>query len=79
MITTMLFDNELSKSGTWKGAMKFNGIRTAMIRCSNNHIDSLSYHTIADDGAVSPSFVCAHLGCNFHEYIKLDGWKPSAI
>lgn len=31
-------------------------------------------HQIAADGVVHPSVVCTHLGCRFHEFVKLQGW-----
>ena len=31
-------------------------------------------HTIAPDGTVSPSMVCTHDGCDFHEFIKLENY-----
>jgi hypothetical protein len=48
-------------------------------RCPNGHIGVLDDHTIADDGAVSPSVVCPRKGCAFHENIILDGWKQNVI
>jgi hypothetical protein len=36
-------------------------------------------HTIAEDGAVSPSVICPRAedeGCTFHEFVKLLDWKP---
>lgn len=44
-------------------------------RCPNGHIGSLDAHRIAGDGTVSPSVVCQHPGCSFHEFIRLDGWE----
>lgn len=39
-----------------------------------------SNHTVADDGTVSPSDICAHAdkGCTFHEFIVLDDWNRPA-
>jgi len=62
------------KPGTWKGGSRPEG-RTALFACSNGHIGSLSDHDIADDGTVLPSVVCPHEGCDFHEFIKLEGWQ----
>lgn len=59
---------------SWKGAM-MNGIRKATFVCPNGHQSSISKHTIADDGTVKPSVVCAYEGCTFHEHIKLVGWN----
>jgi hypothetical protein len=66
-------DDEL-KPNTWKGGQTPGG-RTALFKCPNGHIGSLSGHEIAEDGTVSPSVVCPHEGCDFHEFIKLGGWK----
>lgn len=66
-------DNDLLP-GTWKGGNSPYG-RTALFCCSNGHIGSLSNHEIAEDGTVTPSVVCPHEGCNFHEFIKLEGWQ----
>lgn len=35
---------------------------------------SVEVHAVADDGAVSPSFVCTVPGCLFHTFIRLAGW-----
>lgn len=32
-------------------------------------------HTIAPDGAVTPSLVCPY-DCGFHEHVRLEGWTP---
>ncbi len=50
------------------------GGATAMMACSNGHVASLSDHEIAADGSVTPSVVCPETGCDFHEYVKLNGW-----
>ena len=34
-------------------------------------------HSISSDGIVSPSLVCTHEGCDFHEHVQLEGW-PNA-
>jgi hypothetical protein len=46
-----------------------------MYQCPNGHIGSLDDHEIADDGTVSPSVVCPHVGCGFHDNIKLADWN----
>lgn len=35
-------------------------------------------HQIADDGTVSPSLVCTHEPCDFHEFVQLVGWPDAA-
>lgn len=32
-------------------------------------------HEIDIDGIVSPSVVCDSVGCTFHEFVQLQGWK----
>jgi hypothetical protein len=29
---------------------------------------------VADDGTVSPSYVCPFPPCTFHLFVRLDGW-----
>ena len=48
---------------------------SATFVCSKGHFGRLTEHTIAADGAVSPSVECFVPGCGFHENIKLIGWK----
>ena len=59
--------------GSWKGGQTPTG-RTALFKCPNGHIGSLSDHTILESGLVMPSVVCPHEGCDFHEHIRLEGW-----
>ena len=47
---------------------------SAMAICPNGHEGSLDDHTIAKDGAVTPSVVCPEKKCGFHDYIQLEGW-----
>lgn len=70
---TISFDPDY-KPLTWKGGKAWNG-KTALVTCSNGHTATLSDHVIADDGTVSPSLVCPYAGCDFHEFVRLDGWK----
>jgi hypothetical protein len=51
------------------------GRQQVITRCANGHIGSLGNHRIAADGTVSPSVVCQHPGCNYHEFIRLEDWK----
>lgn len=64
------------RAGTWKGLKTGTG-RSASFTCPNGHVGTLSDHTIADDGSVSPSVVCPYENCDFHEYIQLEGWSPT--
>ena len=64
-------------NGTWRGFNR-DGHRAAYFRCPKCEfragLGHDSNHAIAIDGAVSPSVVCDGDGCDFHEYIRLDGW-----
>ncbi len=65
--------------GVWKGARLVDGTRSASVSCSKcGRPASLTDHTIADDGAVSPSLVCPYDGCDFHDYVILKDWDPSS-
>ena len=69
--------NDLSLNpGTWRGIERSEGKeRSAIVRCSNGHIGRLWDHEIASDGVVTPSLVCPEDECDFHEWVKLVGWK----
>ena len=58
-------------SGTW--CISPDVPDNVLFKCPNGHIGILD-HDIADDGTVSPSVICMHDGCEFHEFIVLDGW-----
>lgn len=65
--------------GTWR-AIKRDGVPSANLACPRcGYRAGLGHgtnHEIAPDGTVSPSVVCDTPSCSFHEYIKLEGWKP---
>jgi len=68
------------ESGTWwRTLAKDTGEMTAWFRCPNGHFGTLSDHSIASDGTVSPSVVCPEKGCKFHENIKLEDWNASGV
>jgi hypothetical protein len=46
----------------------------ASMTCPNGHGLVLRNHRIAPDGAVSPSVVCPNPQCDFHEFVRLEGW-----
>jgi hypothetical protein len=63
--------------GCWHGGRKSDGTRTATLQCPGcGKVASMSQHTIEPDGTVSPSAVCPYEGCTFHQWIRLEGWKP---
>lgn len=53
--------------------------RSANMVCPQGHPFSLIDHTIAKDGKVSPSVVCPDGECNFHEFVKLEGWTSVMV
>ena len=67
---------------TWRYLLHELG-KSASIVCSNGHYGIITDHTIAEDGTVSPSIICQGYRegriiveeCNFHEFIKLEGWE----
>jgi hypothetical protein len=65
-------DTQLS-NGTWN-VYEHNDFYTVLFKDTHGHVGSLTDHQITDDGTVSPSVVCSHYGCDFHEWIILDGW-----
>lgn len=49
----------------------------ALVTCSQGHTSRMTVriHAVADDGTVSPSYVCPIDGCAFHDFVRLDGWQ----
>lgn len=63
--------------GTWKGLALTDGGCSASFTCPRcENLAVLTGHHIDDSGKVSPSVVCPAEGCDFHEYIQLEGWRP---
>ncbi len=76
-MTMAYLQNNDHTPGTWKGLKTPEG-RKASFTCPKcGQLGSLSDHDIAPDGTVTPSVVCPHEGCTFHENIKLEGWQAS--
>jgi hypothetical protein len=67
------YDEKLTNN-TWSLWQLSSGRYSVVTRCPNGHIGTLD-HDIAADGTVTPSVVCQRDGCNYHEFIKLDGWS----
>jgi hypothetical protein len=44
--------------------------------CSRAHEGLIDEHEIAADGTVTPSVVCTESGCDFHDFVRLEGWAP---
>jgi hypothetical protein len=51
----------------------------AEVTCSHGHGIALRGHTIEADGRVVPSIVCRTPGCDFHEIVRLEGWRAGRI
>ena len=49
---------------------------TALVKCGNGHISSLSQHKITGDGTVTPSLDCPTELCGWHEHVRLLDWPP---
>lgn len=66
-----------TQKGTWIGGRQGGtNKRTALITCPKcGQFVSLSTHSIADNGDVTPSLVCPHYGCDFHENVTLADWS----
>ena len=62
---------------TWKGLKEYGGQRSATVTCANGHTCTLTDHTIKEDGSVSPSLVWPYDGCDWHEWVKLEGWQSN--
>jgi hypothetical protein len=63
------------KPGEYRRAKDSDGKRCAVCCPSCGHRSSLgNKHEIAPDGSVSPSYVCTHDGCGFHENVVLDDY-----
>ena len=76
LLEALLHDRFALPPLTWRGARQADGVRTAIAVCRFGHQASLSKHTIAADGAVTPSVVCPTANCSWHEVVKLIGWEP---
>lgn len=59
----------------WGRGKKDDGSITALVKCPGcDRRASLSDHEIRHTGEVFPSLVCPYDGCEFHEFVKLEGW-----
>jgi len=59
---------------TWHFERDYRSRLAPVVVCSNGHESTMTTHTVAADGTVSPSMVCPVEGCQFHEYVQLEGW-----
>lgn len=52
-------------------------VKTAICVCpACDRPFSLVNHRISEQGRPSPSVVCPHPGCSYHEMVVLEGWTP---
>lgn len=66
--------DEMGKKGTWKEKRAVDS-RFVFLSCPGcGQTASMSDHSIADDGTVTPSVVCP-FECGFHDYVKLLDWS----
>lgn len=66
---------DTSTPGTWR-QLDDQGKRSASINCPQcGRGGTLTDHEIAPDGTITPSVVCPHPGCSYHDMGKLDGWQ----
>ncbi len=65
---------------TWKDCHPSTRRRfKAELTCSRGHGLTLKGHVVHFDGRVEPSVVCPHLGCDFHEFVRLKGWTAGTL
>ena len=50
--------------------------RSVSFTCPKGHTYLLDKYKIQPNGIVLPMVLCPADGCNFHEFIKLEGWVP---
>lgn len=66
--------SEMGKKGTWK-EMRAVDVRHVFVSCPGcGQSASMSDHTIAADGTVTPSVVCP-FECGFHDMVRLRDWR----
>jgi len=66
--------SETREKGTYKPCFNQDGRKSAFIVCPDCGTRlHMNPHIVAANGTVSPSVVCHGDGCNFHDYVVLDG------
>lgn len=61
--------------GVWWHAV-LDGKPSAIVTCpSCGGHGGLHDHSVDDEGNVTPSLVCPHGSCTFHDFVRLDGWQ----
>lgn len=53
----------------------------ATVACANGHLATIDpkIHSVSADGTLSPSYVCPHEGCTFHEFVRFEGWMGAPV
>lgn len=51
------------------------GAKVPTMICDKGHPSTIRTHKVGGDGSVSPSSVCPIDGCDFHDFVTLDGWQ----
>lgn len=63
--------------GSWRPLRCEGGGRSASVACAAcGKSATLTGHTIAASGEVSPSLQCPYGGCGWHVFVTLAGWQP---
>lgn len=75
--TWFQWDKHLGPS-TWKGELRADLTKSALVCCPSGHVFSLSDHEVDEKGNVSPSVKCPWDGCGFDQSITLMGWEMFA-
>ncbi len=44
-------------------------------KCNQPACVSKLVHSVSTDGVVTPSWICPHAWCGFHDWIRLDDWS----
>jgi hypothetical protein len=60
--------------GTWKMVDLTPEKKVPMIVCSHGHLCTLESYQIQPSGLVLPLVLCPIDGCDFHEFVRLEGW-----
>ena len=65
-----------TEPGTWRRWVHGPaGVETVSIRCPRClRAIALPLHKVLGTGQITPSIVCPHDGCGFHEHGLLEGW-----
>ena len=61
-------------TSAWFKVMR-DGVQIVKVRCPECAVVQALDHDIAADGTVSPSLDCSIDGCDFHETVRLAGWR----